>query len=404
MKKSLMTLMMIGSSVFLAACNDGDQEYNDNSIINKIPNPVVGTPRAYSLTDMSAFAQDSVVMTYKMQGVTGQETQATSLVFTPKSLPPVGGWPIVVWAHGTTGVADQCAPSQNKITDSTLDLISKLLKAGYVVVAPDYEGLGDPGGQSHPFLNLKSEGYSITDAVVAARNWLGNKASKQWVTVGHSQGGQAALGAAQYAERANIDYKGTVAVAPASNLATIFAFGNQYAQSQSKVTDKILTYASLNTYAALIVAGMQGYANPATYSQVFEADSAAVAPVASTKCANEVGEDFGKSMGVYAANNSGSIGGYGLIQPNFMQVPAIATFIGTTSQPLSVKVETPIKIYQGLADTTVPYIATDALVSAANKNGTKINYVTSQVWTHGTAMSDNVDNIVQDVKGYMSIQ
>lgn len=33
--------------------------------------------------------------------------------------------------------------------------------------------------------------------------------------MGHSQGGHAALGAAQYASRAQLDYKGTVAVAPA---------------------------------------------------------------------------------------------------------------------------------------------------------------------------------------------
>ena len=409
MKKSLITLMLVGSSLLLSGCNDddkskSDQNIDDNSIINQIKNPVVGTPRAYVFTDLSDFAQDSVVMTYKMQGISGKETQATSLVFTPKSTPPVVGWPIVVWAHGTTGVADQCAPSQNAMTDSTLDLISQLLKAGYVVVAPDYEGLGDPVGDAHPFLNLKSEGYSIADAVVAARDWLGAKASKQWLTVGHSQGGHAALGAAQYAARANIEYKGTVAVAPASNLSTIFAFGNQYAQSQSNVLDKIGTYASLNTYAALIVAGMQGYANPASYDQVFQPDSAAVAPIAATKCANELGGAFATSMGGYVQNNGGSIAGYGLTQPNFMQVPAIATFISSTSQPLTVQVTTPIKIYQGLADTTVPYVATDALLSSANAKGTKITYITSQTWTHSTAMSDNIDNIVQDVKAYMPIQ
>ncbi len=48
--------------------------------------------------------------------------------------------------------------------------------AGYVVVAPDYEGLGEPGGRElHPFLNVKSEAYSITDAVVATSKNLGNK-------------------------------------------------------------------------------------------------------------------------------------------------------------------------------------------------------------------------------------
>lgn len=66
-----------------------------------------------------------------------------------------------------------------------------LLKEGYVVVAPDYEGLGEPGGKElHPFLNVKSEAYSITDAVVATKNWLSSKASNKWAVVGHSQGGR----------------------------------------------------------------------------------------------------------------------------------------------------------------------------------------------------------------------
>jgi pimeloyl-ACP methyl ester carboxylesterase len=59
-------------------------------------------------------------------------------------------------------------------------------------------------------LNVKSEAYSITDAVVAARAYLtslNKKTNGQWMTVGHSQGGQAALGAAQYASRASLIIK-----------------------------------------------------------------------------------------------------------------------------------------------------------------------------------------------------
>src|SRR3954451_22892028 len=29
----------------------------------------------------------------------------------PRATPPKGGWPVITWAHGTTGVADICAPS-----------------------------------------------------------------------------------------------------------------------------------------------------------------------------------------------------------------------------------------------------------------------------------------------------
>ncbi len=59
---------------------------------------------AYTSTNLGAVAAESSILTYKMLGQSGQEVQATSLVFTPTTQPPAGGWPIVVWAHGTTGL------------------------------------------------------------------------------------------------------------------------------------------------------------------------------------------------------------------------------------------------------------------------------------------------------------
>ena len=51
---------------------------------NNIQNPVVGIPAAYTQSGMDQVAGESVVMTYKMLGISGQEVLATSLVFTPK--------------------------------------------------------------------------------------------------------------------------------------------------------------------------------------------------------------------------------------------------------------------------------------------------------------------------------
>jgi pimeloyl-ACP methyl ester carboxylesterase len=85
---------------------------------------------------------------------------------------------------------------------------------------------------------------------------LGSKVNNKWVTVGHSQGGQAALGAAQYASRAKLDYKGTVAVAPASNLDLILTLGEASVANQP-VTTQIPVYASLDTFTALITAGLR---------------------------------------------------------------------------------------------------------------------------------------------------
>ena len=409
MKMKLLMTSVLSTSLFLVACgggssDDGPATTNPSGTpTNNIQNPVVKV-EAYTSTNLGSVAAESSILTYKMLGQSGQEVQATSLVFTPNTPPPVGGWPIVVWAHGTTGVADVCAPSKAALADSTKDLISKLLAAGYVVVAPDYEGLGTPG--IHPFLNVKSEAFSITDAVVATRNYLSQRnllTSKKWVTVGHSQGGHAALGAAQYASRAQLDYKGTVAVAPASNLGFILIAGEQ-SVANATLDKKISMYAQLDTYTALVTAGIRNTQPTFDYPQVFTPKISSIAQQAETICSGPLGQAFGAGMTQYATEHNGTLDGYTRTQPNFMAVPLVKTFLDKDSQPLQVKVTTPIIIYQGLADSTVPKVATDILISNATVVGTKINSYVTGNWDHGTAMSSNVDNIVGNVQSLLAAQ
>ncbi|MBD2850529.1 alpha/beta fold hydrolase [Acinetobacter baumannii] len=409
MKMKLLMMSVLSTSLFLVACgggssDDGPATTNPSGTpINNIQNPVVKV-EAYTSTNLGSVAAESSILTYKMLGQSGQEVQATSLVFTPITPPPVGGWPIVVWAHGTTGVADACAPSKAALADSTKDLISKLLAAGYVVVAPDYEGLGTPG--IHPFLNVKSEAFSITDAVVAARNYLSQRnllTSKKWVTVGHSQGGHAALGAAQYASRAQLDYKGTVAVAPASNLGSILVDGEAQV-ANAPIDIKIGTYAQLDTYTALVTAGIRNTQPSFDYGQVFTSQISSIAAQAENLCSGPLYGAFYEGMSNYAKDHNGTLDGFTRTQPNFMAVPLVKTFLDKDSQPLQVKVTTPIIIYQGIADPTVPKLATDLLISNATAVGTKINNYVTGNWDHGTAMSSNVDNIVADVKTLMPPQ
>lgn len=409
MKMKLLMMSVLSTSLFLVACgggssDDGPATTNPSGTpINNIQNPVVKV-EAYTSTNLGSVAAESSILTYKMLGQSGQEVQATSLVFTPITPPPVGGWPIVVWAHGTTGVADACAPSKAALADSTKDLISKLLAAGYVVVAPDYEGLGTPG--IHPFLNVKSEAFSITDAVVAARNYLSQRnllTSKKWVTVGHSQGGHAALGAAQYASRAQLDYKGTVAVAPASNLGSILVDGEAQV-ANAPIDIKIGTYAQLDTYTALVTAGIRNTQPSFDYGQVFTSQISSIAAQAENLCSGPLYGAFYEGMSNYAKDHNGTLDGFTRTQPNFMAVPLVKTFLEKDSQPLQAKVTTPIIIYQGLADSTVPKLATDLLISNATAVGTKINNYVTGNWDHGTAMSSNVDNIVGNVQSLLAAQ
>ncbi len=403
--------VLIGSSILLSACGGGDGgEYtyvvDDGIPKNNIVNPVV---RVDAYTDIDntvngqllAASDNQTLLTYKMLGVDGTEVDATTLVFTPKTVAPANGWPIVVWAHGTTGVADKCAPSALGL-GATATLIEQLLQKGYMVVAPNYEGLGSAG--NHPFLNLKSEAYSITDAVVAARKYvkdgLGKKVSDQWASIGHSQGGQAVLGAAEYASRAQLNYKGTVAIAPASNLAFILTAGEAQAKLMP-LAQQIPALAQLDTYTALIVAGMQGHQNSVTYNQVFQNDTAIIAPIAETECSSTVGVALRNGMDAYAAGaGQGSLNGYGRTQAGFMTLPVINTFLQTGSQPGLKALKQKVFIYQGQADTTVPYQATDILVQSMKNNGTSassIQYITNAAWDHGTVYSLNYASFVGNI-------
>lgn len=418
MKKHILTVL-ISSSILLTACGgDGgsDTSYviDDGIPKNNIVAPVV---KIVTYTDVNATTDSTLasvsanksLMTYKMLGVNGQETQATALVFTPKTAKPAGGWPIVAWAHGTTGVADACAPSQQGLKGNEY-LVAKLLAAGYAVVAPDYEGLGEPSGREpHPFLNLKSEAFSITDAVVAARAQLGNTTETRWMVVGHSQGGQAALGAAQYASRAQLSFKGTIAVAPASFLASVLSVGEDAAGKMTDPVAQIKALASLDTFTALITAGLKNQHPTLQYNEVFKSPTDLIAAQAESICSDKLGDALGGAMGQFLQLNM-SLNNYPRTQVNFMtNVPEVKEFLVNGSQPLKTVIKTPIIIYQGTLDQTIPRQVTDTLVQTA-PTGTSITYKTDDLlplankWDHITAYSLNLDDIVKNVGTLIPIQ
>lgn len=213
MKRSKIALALIVavSMLSLTACNDDDDSPASNQKQTYV------SESAYS-EDTLATAASIKVMTYNMENVQGQTAKATALVMFPKVAPPTDGYRVVVWEHGTVGVGDSCAPSNNMIHPRFKILADSLLAAGYVVVAPDYEGLGTPG--IHPYLNLSSAAKSALSAVQAAKDHYGKQLNGAWMSVGQSQGGHASLATAEYANT-DATYKGAVAGAPASSLGQI---------------------------------------------------------------------------------------------------------------------------------------------------------------------------------------
>ena len=131
-------------------------------------------------------------------------------IYFPKGTVPVGGWPIVAWAHGTTGTADVCAPSWMTRGKRDTDYLNAWLAQGYAVVASDYQGLGTPGG--HPWMAVRPEGWSVLDSVRSALTAFPELANAV-VIVGQSQGSHAALSAAGLATAyaPTLKIRGTVA-------------------------------------------------------------------------------------------------------------------------------------------------------------------------------------------------
>ncbi len=160
---------------------------------------------------------------YHSESLEGDDIAVSGIIVVPDGEPPAGGRPVLSWAHGTTGIADECAPSKAPAADQ-LALVAPFLERGMVFAATDYEGLGTPG--RHPYIVGESEGRGTLDIVRAARQLVDRTdASEETVLWGHSQGGHAVLFANQIAETwaPELDVVGTVAGAPPSQLPLIAA-------------------------------------------------------------------------------------------------------------------------------------------------------------------------------------
>ncbi|MGH9112041.1 MAG: lipase family protein [Acidimicrobiales bacterium] len=159
---------------------------------------------------------------YLSRSLEGDPIVVTGTVLVPAGEAPDGGRPVLTVAHGTSGVADECAPSKDPGA-TELVLMGSFVDAGYIVAMSDYEGLGTPG--RHPYLVGESEGRSVLDAARAARQLPDADAASQLAVVGYSQGGHGALWAGQLAAEwtPDLDLIGTVAGAPATELPVIFA-------------------------------------------------------------------------------------------------------------------------------------------------------------------------------------
>ena len=158
---------------------------------------------------------------YRSTGMKGEPIFVSGVVVVPQGEPPVGGRPIVAWAHPTSGITPRCAPSLAIFLIQQIQGLRSFVERGYVVAATDYPGLGTPA--PHPYLVGDSEARAVVDAVRVASTLPGAGGGKRFTVWGHSQGGQAALFTGMIAKdyAPELTLLGVAAAAPATDLVAL---------------------------------------------------------------------------------------------------------------------------------------------------------------------------------------
>jgi pimeloyl-ACP methyl ester carboxylesterase len=290
---------------------------------------------------------------------------ASGVVNLPKGRAPKGGWPVITWAHGTTGIADSCAPSLDSArspvhayTAYIYPLITRWLKAGYAVVRTDYQGLGTEF--AHEYLIGASEGHSVLDMVRAARQALPGTLSNQVVISGHSQGGHAALFAAAEAPKytPELRIRGTVAFAPASHLDEQIPLTTSLTQPNPGLTALV----------ALIAHGLDVTWGDAGMNAKFGLPSwmtpagIELANWADTQCLPQLG----------ATATQRALTPATLFKPD-ADFATLRPFLDA-QDPTHLRIPGRVRIEQGTADTTVIPVFTDDLAKQLAARGTTLTY------------------------------
>jgi pimeloyl-ACP methyl ester carboxylesterase len=301
----------------------------------------------------------STLLLYRSTSFDGKAVPVSAVLTVPKGKAPKGGWPIVSWAHGTTGIADQCAPSRSNLQQGyDHPVMERWIKAGYAVVRTDYQGLGTAG--PHPYLIGDAEGHDVLDAVIAARQADRNIADEVAIA-GHSQGGQAALFAASLAPKyaRSLKVKGTVAFAPVSHLA------EQGAALRS------VTSTSLTALAAMILRGID-IANPQlNVPSLLSPQAVALYPQVDAKCLPDLGKP--DSFGALPTSQ--------LLRSD-ANLDAVIAALGSDDDPEDLKIRTPVQIEQGTDDMTVFPVFTEPTAKAL-----KATYKTYEGLTHASVVT-----------------
>ncbi|MFW0796446.1 lipase family protein [Gordonia sp. CPCC 205515] len=342
------------AAAVLSACSSTD---DTNAASQPKAGAILSSAPLQNAAALPSAARDELI-TYATENANQQRIVVSGTVAVPRGQAPEGGWPVISWAHGTTGIADTCAPSGDTSDGPAHDYLGPVsntldqwLQKGYAVVATDYEGMGTPG--DHTYLNAVSEANAVTDIVRAARN-LDPSVGTKWFAMGHSQGGSAAITTSDVgvARAPELDLLGAVSIAPGSGLAQL----PQFIASGNPAATTALGFFPLMVLGAAA-------SDPAVVPSDFVGPGAAPLMTAARR---------GCIADVRAAIPQASL--TSVIKPG-ADVAPLSNYLAA-QDPSNSRPKVPVLLAQGTADTVIAKPLTDTLATTMCSHGTQIDYHT----------------------------
>ena len=124
----------------------------------------------------------------------GDVAVSSGVVLIPPGEAPKGGWPVIAWAHGTSGANRKCAISLTAMGFAMYRIPNAHLKNGYAVVATDYAGLGSDSAVA--YMDRIGNAWDVIYSVKAAQKAVPSL-GRRWLAIGHSAGAHTMGGVAE---------------------------------------------------------------------------------------------------------------------------------------------------------------------------------------------------------------
>ena len=318
--------------------------------------PLAGLPRNYRAR---AWRILYVTRDYRMRPIL-----STGMVVLPdKAAKAQGERRFVAWAHPTTGIAHKCAPSLRAAPTKAIGGLNDLVAAGLVVAATDYPGLGTVGPVG--YLVGRGQAYATIDSIRAAQQIPEVGGGRDFALWGYSQGGHAALFAAELAKgyAPDLSLKGVAAIAPPTDLPRLMQANIE------TVAGRILAAFTLSSWSTKYGARLQTLVDDLAMPLVDEVGAS---------CVDDLG---GKLQALSAQKGLKQV----FLKGDPGRVPPWSDLMVQNSL-YGLRGGTPALIIQGTNDDIVRPEVTTQFVRAACRAGARVEYVTLNGKGHGGAM------------------